>query len=84
MSYEWSNTTNDGKTPEGRKGGYRRLIVCSDGTWLGSDKANEVEIRRSNVARLSQLILPSYTSKGGIESPQIMYYQAGESVVYTS
>jgi uncharacterized protein (DUF2235 family) len=77
---DWSNITNDGKTADGCKVGKRRLIVCSDGTWLGSDKADVKE--KSNVARLSQLILPSHIRDDGSEVPQIMYYQAGASIAF--
>lgn len=53
----------------------RRLTICCDGTWQASNKAEEA--KRSNVAKLAQLISPVAVDEDGTAIPQIIYYQAG-------
>lgn len=50
----------------------KRLIVCCDGTWNDADSAGEF----TNVVRMARAILPA-DSRGGHETPQIVYYQSG-------
>ncbi|KAK6527656.1 hypothetical protein TWF694_004638 [Orbilia ellipsospora] len=54
---------------------YKRVIVCCDGTWQGSDKG--VASVPSNVARLVKAISPKKRDDAGKETQQIVYYQAG-------
>ncbi|KAF3927817.1 hypothetical protein ABW20_dc0102022 [Dactylellina cionopaga] len=54
---------------------YKRIIVCCDGTWQGSDKG--VATIPSNVARLVKAIAPKRRDKNGQETQQVVYYQSG-------
>ncbi|EWC46064.1 hypothetical protein DRE_04638 [Drechslerella stenobrocha 248] len=54
---------------------YKRLIICCDGTWLGTDKG--VAATPSNVARLVKAIAPKQMDENGHETQQVVYYQSG-------
>ncbi|EPS38465.1 hypothetical protein H072_7763 [Dactylellina haptotyla CBS 200.50] len=54
---------------------YKRVIICCDGTWQGSDKG--VTTVPSNIARLVKAIAPKKKDDDGHETQQIVYYQSG-------
>jgi uncharacterized protein (DUF2235 family) len=53
----------------------RRLVICCDGSWQASDKAEDTA--NSNVTKFAESIAPSATLEDGRKIPQIVYYQAG-------
>ncbi|EGX44889.1 hypothetical protein AOL_s00176g60 [Orbilia oligospora ATCC 24927] len=54
---------------------YKRVIICCDGTWQGSDKG--VETVPSNIARLVKAIAPKKLDGDGRETQQVVFYQSG-------
>ncbi|KAJ5682302.1 hypothetical protein N7462_005467 [Penicillium macrosclerotiorum] len=58
-----------------RLAGYKRIILCADGTWLASDLGNASV--PSNVARIARTIATSGPDPHGNIVPQIVSYHSG-------
>ena len=58
-----------------RLAGYKRIILCADGTWLASDLGDPSV--PSNVARIARTIAPSGLDSHGNLVQQIVSYHSG-------
>ncbi|KAH7325576.1 hypothetical protein B0I35DRAFT_493425 [Stachybotrys elegans] len=58
-----------------RHANYKRLILCSDGTWLSSDDGDKSV--PSNVSKLARAISKTGLDREGRLVKQIVYYQSG-------
>lgn len=58
-----------------RLAGYKRIILCADGTWLASD-VGDVSVP-SNVARIARTIATSGPDSHGNVVQQIVSYHSG-------
>ncbi|KAF3931314.1 hypothetical protein ABW19_dt0204345 [Dactylella cylindrospora] len=63
-----------GTRPRDLRASYKRIIICCDGSWQGSDKG--VVTIPSNVARMAKAIATSTSGNGG-EIQQVVFYQSG-------
>jgi uncharacterized protein (DUF2235 family) len=54
---------------------YKRIILCSDGTWLSSDEGDETV--PSNVAKLARAISKTGLDAKGNLVKQVVLYQSG-------
>jgi len=61
------------KTP--RVASYKRIIICSDGTWLASDSGDKAA--PTNVAKLARAVANNGVDAEGDAVKQIVYYHAG-------
>jgi uncharacterized protein (DUF2235 family) len=61
------------RTP--KQASYKRIIICSDGTWLASDVGDNSS--PSNVAKLARAVATSGPDTEGDLVKQIVYYHSG-------
>ncbi|KAJ3453402.1 hypothetical protein MRS44_017649 [Fusarium solani] len=55
--------------------GYKRIILCADGTWLSSDQGNKSV--PSNVAKITRAISKTGLDASGNLVKQVVFYQSG-------
>ncbi|OKL57390.1 hypothetical protein UA08_07532 [Talaromyces atroroseus] len=58
-----------------KQAGYKRIILCADGTWLSSDLGDKSV--PTNVAKIARAIATSGPDRQGAIVPQIVYYHSG-------
>lgn len=61
------------RTP--KQASYKRIVICSDGTWLASDVGDNSS--PSNVAKLCRAVATSGPDAEGNIVKQVVYYHSG-------
>lgn len=72
MTIQFRYTMTEGKS---KLASYKRIILCSDGTWLASDIGDKSV--PSNVAKIARAIAPNGIDADGNIVKQIVSYHSG-------